>query len=122
MFILVLDDFGVQFMSKHNAEHLHDFLTNLYIFKTDWTGSNFLGLTLERYYINCNVEFSMPDYVNDALHKFHHPGPETTQDELHRWNKSSYGKTTQYTNPEDNSPILYPQEINLVQKIVGTFI
>ena len=64
----------------------------------------------------------MPTYIKEALHKFQHPAPSRPQDAPHAWNQPSYGSAVQYADQPDDSPLLPPKSINLVQKIIGTLI
>lgn len=53
-FSLVVDDFGVKYHLKEDAEHLINALKELYIVKDNWAGSS----------------LSMPNYVKEAILKF----------------------------------------------------
>jgi hypothetical protein len=46
-FSLVVDDFGIKYVGKENAEHLLNCLRSQYTITTDWTGSFYCGLTLK---------------------------------------------------------------------------
>ena len=72
MFTLVVDDFGVKFTKKKDAEHLMESLKDIYPITVNWTGNKYLGLTLTWDYTCQHVEISMPGYVNAVLHKFVH--------------------------------------------------
>jgi hypothetical protein len=121
-FSLVVDDFGVKYVDKKNAEHLIHALTQMYQISVDWHGTLYLGLTLKWDYANRTVQVSMPGYVRDALHKFQHPSPTRRQDAPHSWNQPVYGAKVQYADNPDDSPLLPAQSVTLVQKIVGTFL
>ena len=45
-FSLFVDDFGVKYIGKENADHLIQALKKLYTISIDWTGSLFCGLTI----------------------------------------------------------------------------
>ena len=45
-FSLVVDDFGVNYIGKENADHLIQALQNFYTISIDWIGSLFCGLTI----------------------------------------------------------------------------
>jgi hypothetical protein len=47
VFALVVDDFGVKYTSKHDAECLMKTLQQLYSMSEDWTGAHYCGLTLK---------------------------------------------------------------------------
>ena len=44
---LFVDDFGVKYIGKENANHLIQALQKLYTISIDWTGSLFCGLTID---------------------------------------------------------------------------
>ena len=46
-FCLYVNDFGVKYFTKDDANHLLDSLLNPYKISTDWGGNNYLGLTID---------------------------------------------------------------------------
>ena len=46
-FTLVVDDFGIKYCSKDDTLHLLTCLRALYEITTDWTGSLYIGFTLQ---------------------------------------------------------------------------
>ena len=120
VFCLCVDDFGVKYYSKADADHL---LNALKQYKTtiDWTGSNYCGLRLQWNYDDGWVDISMPDYVSKTLLKLNHPKPKKPVNAPHEWNKPAYGKTPQIA-PVDNTPKLNEKEKTRIQKIVGSFL
>ena len=46
-FCLCVDDFGIKYHTKNDAQHLLDAIGKSYKYTTDWTGSNYCGLTLD---------------------------------------------------------------------------
>ena len=60
--------------------------------------------------------------LKEALHKFQHPAPSRPQDASHAWNQPVYGAAVQYADQPDDSPLLPPKSINLLQQIVGTLL
>ena len=61
----------------------------------------------------------MTTYTQEALHKFQHPAPSHPQDAPHAWNQPVYGAAVQYADQPDDSPLLPPKPINLLQQIIG---
>ena len=51
VFTLVVDDFGVKYTSKHNAEHLINVICAIYTSTVNQTGSLYCGLTLAWEYL-----------------------------------------------------------------------
>ncbi len=56
-FTLVVDDFGVKYTDRANAEHLMTMLNKLYKVSEDWEGTRYCGLTLAWDYNlrTCNI-------------------------------------------------------------------
>ena len=69
-FYLVVDDIGVKYVGKENADHLIQSLKKQYTISMDCTGSLFYGLHIQWYYSVRTCNISMPDYLKEALHKF----------------------------------------------------
>ena len=47
LFSLVVEEFGVKYIRKENADHLIQALHKLYTISIDWTGSLFCGLIID---------------------------------------------------------------------------
>ena len=123
-FCLCVDDFGVKYFSKDDANHL---LTSLrssgFTVSTDWQGQNYCGLKLDWNYAKGYVDISMPDYILNALLKFQHKSPSRPCHAPHKWTRPAYGKTTQYAPPPDETDLLQTKaEITRIQAVVGTFL
>ena len=118
MFTLVVDDFGVRFTKKEDAQHLIDSLQALYPITVDWTGTKYLGLTLKWDYISRRVDISMPGYIKAVLLKFLHILAKQ-RDAPHAWIPPSYGAKIQYTDDDDDSPALDPKQKTEIQQIFG---
>ena len=71
-FALVVDDFGVKYVGKQNAQHLIDTLKQWYKVSEDWSGSRYCGMTINWQYNKGYVDISMPRYIKQMLHKFQH--------------------------------------------------
>jgi hypothetical protein len=120
-FTLAVDDFGIKYFSKADADHLFAALHDKYELTKDWTGESYLGLTLKWHYDAGYVDISMPDYVPKALAKFQHPPPKTKQHAPHQWIQPIYGQKVQYAN-KDTSPLLDKKDTQRVQSVSGTFL
>jgi hypothetical protein len=59
-FSLVVDDFGVKYVSREHAEHLMTCIKKTYNIFSDWNGTAYCGLTLEWEYKNRTGDLSMP--------------------------------------------------------------
>ena len=122
IFALTVDDFGIKYFEKDDAEHLLNALRQHYDISVDWKGMNYCGLTLSWNYKNGYVDVSMPGYVHRALARFNHTKPTRFQHSLHRWNKPAYGRRVQYANDNDKSEKLDAKGKKLIQAIVGSFL
>jgi hypothetical protein len=94
-FCLVVDDFGVKYSQKDDAEHLIAALQEKYKISIDWEGRLFCGITLTWDYKNGIVTLSMPSYVAKCLLGFKHKW-QKMQDPPHPWNEPTYGASKQY--------------------------
>ena len=87
----------------------------------------YIGITLKWYYTSGHVDLSMPKYVTKVLHKFKNSLQKFLPDNkpeysLHKHVETNHGQEVQYAEPADDTPILDSFDINLIQKIVGTFL
>ena len=67
IFLLVVDDFGIKYIGKKNAEHLISALTDFYEVEVDWKGELYCGIILNWHYDEGCVDISMPNYVKKQL-------------------------------------------------------
>jgi len=71
-FTLVVDNFGVKYVGEEHAQHLKNTLEEHYKLTCDWTGTGYIGITLDWDYKKRQVHLSMPNYVKKALKQFQH--------------------------------------------------
>ena len=110
-FCLVIDDFGVRYIQKADADHLISALKEKYKVTIDWDGHLFCGITLNWDYEHGHVTLSMPGYVKKVLRRFKHNWHKI-QDAPHPWNEPAYGKKVQYAE-NDTSVSLFGVLIQL---------
>ena len=122
MFTLAVDDFGIKYFKKEDAQHLFDALKTNYEISTDWTGRNYCGLTIDWNYSAGYVDISMPGYIVEALRKFQHQPSKHSQHAPHKWTTPVYGQKIQYALPPSSLPILDAMGIKRIQSINGTFL
>lgn len=120
-FTLAVDDFGIKFFTKPDADHLFDAIAKKYALTIDWSGSSYLGFTINWNYKDGWVDISMPDYVPRALKLLQHPDPIKPQHAPHRWTAPAYGQKLQLAN-DDLTPLLSKAGITRVQQITGLFL
>ena len=122
IFTLCIDDFGIKYTSKKDANHLIKSIAKHFTVSVDDEGKHYLGLTLDWYYKNRWVDISMPGYTTAARKKFLHEDPKTPQHAPHDWNAPVYGKKIQLAEEQDNTRALPAKEVKKVQAISGTFL
>ena len=68
------------------------------------------------------MEISIPDFIDQALHKFKQSLAPKQEDAPHNWNRPRYGAKQQFSDPFDQSPRLPASNIKHVQTVVGTLL
>ena len=121
-FTLCVDDFGIKYINKADIDFLIDTLQSDYKLTIDWTGSNYLGLTLKWNYDNHTVDISMLGYIQHALNRFQHPTPQRPQHSPHSWSAPTYGATTQWAIETDDSLPLVTATLKTLQQILGALL
>ena len=107
VFCLCVDDFGVKYFSKADADHLLSALSHHYKYTVDWEGTHFCGYDFDWHYDDGFVDLSMPSSVPNLLKKFSHPTPVKHQYSPHEFIPIRFGsKTRQLAMQPDTSPIL----------------
>ena len=121
-FTLCVDDFGIKYANRADAEYLIKTLESHYDITTDWTGCQYIGLTLDWDYIQSTVDISMPGYIAKALLRFNHAPPKRAQHSPHAWTAPTYGAKVQLADAPDTSAPLSNQGITFLQQIIGTLL
>ena len=121
-FCLCVDDFGVQYFSKEDADHLIAALQEKYIVTTDFTGKNFCGLDIVWNYTHGYVDISMNNFVEKTLKKLQHKPATRKQHAPHQWTTPIYGHNRQFAPPPDTTEILDKNGTKYVQRVVGSFL
>lgn len=70
----------------------------------DWSGSKYVGITLDWDYEKRTLDTSVPGYVKKALQELQHPNPAKPQHTPAKSVPINYGAKTQEPVPEDTSP------------------
>ena len=121
-FILCVDDFGIKYFDKADAEHLMNALRANYEITVDWTGEHYCGLLIKWNYAQQYVDISMPKYVSKFLAKQKHPKPTIPQHAPHKWSEPVYGRKVQYAKNIDSSPKLDKADTKNIQSIAGSML
>ena len=120
-FTLVVDDFGVKFTGRPGVDHLIAHLKLQYDLKVDWSGANYLGLTIAFDRQARTVSLSMPGYVKKALSRFASRGPFRQVKSPQVYTAHYPRQGLQLVEP-DSAPALTSNEVREVQEIVGSFL
>ena len=94
-FCLCVDDFGVKYFSKDDADHLLNALCLHYKISVDYEGMHYCGFTIEWNYEKGYVDISIPNYIPALLKKLQHPKPAKPQYAPHPWVVPAYGQRIQ---------------------------
>lgn len=126
LFILIVDDFGIEYVGKAHAEHLRAVLTEHYKISEDWEGKKFAGINLAWTYaakhVNRQCRLSMNDYIADLLLKYGHKTPSKPQLSPHPHRAINYGAKQQLAAEEDTSAKLNIAGIRRIEGIVGALL
>jgi hypothetical protein len=122
VFTLVVDDFGVKYTSRTDAEHLITTLEKYYKVSTDWEGTRYCGLTLAWDYLNRTCDVSMPGYIERALQRFQHPKPAFHEAAPHPCAPIQYGAKTQWVIDPLDAPALDVSDTKRIQEVLGTLL
>ena len=102
-----VDDFGVQYKDRHNAEHLLTTLQEYYQVTMDWTGAKFVGIDLAWNYLKRTCGLTMDGYITYVCTRFNHPNPCRPQHLPHKHCWIVYGAKAQLVVDDvDTSPPL----------------
>ncbi|KAI2490112.1 Reverse transcriptase (RNA-dependent DNA polymerase) [Fragilaria crotonensis] len=125
VFSLVVDDFGIRYTDRADADHLIATLKASYEVSLDWTGARYCGLTLAWDYSKRTCDVSMPGYIERALQRFQHIVPTNMhkpEHSPHPWQRPNYGATTQYATIPDASPALDAADKTHILEVLGTLL
>ena len=67
MFVLIVDDFGLEYCDRRHADHLAAALKEHYAITIDWTGSKFAGMDIKWDYTKRTCRVTMDGYIADVL-------------------------------------------------------
>ena len=123
MFVLIVDDLGIEYVGDHHLHYLRTVLTNHYTITEDLEESFFSGIDLKWNYTKLHSQriccLSMDGYIANLLLKYGRKTPNKPQLSPHRHRKINYSSKEQLIAEEDTSPKLNNEGIKCVQAIVG---
>ena len=97
---------GTMYVREEHAKHLDTILWEHYEIEEDWSGSKYIGLSLDWDYDKRQVHLLMPAYLSKALQKIKHEPPRRTQNSPYPFVPPKYRATIQYADAPDESPPL----------------
>ena len=87
-FVLLVDDFGIEYVGKEHALQLLKTLEKNYDITTDWEGTKFAGIDLSwkynAHHADRTCRISMKGYIDKVLLEYVHPFPKKPQLVPHR--------------------------------------
>ena len=94
MFVLIVDDFGIEYVGDEHVQYLQRVLQQHYEITTDWTGEKIAGIDLKWNYAKKHADstchISMKKYIHNLLVKFDHPQSIKHQLSLHKHREIQY--------------------------------
>ena len=121
-FCLCVDDFGIKYYSKEDADHLLHALQANYKVTTDWKGEHYCGLTLKWNYEDGYVDVSMPGYIEKIILKYFGNQPHLPTKTPYKYNTPFYDGGTQYVKDSDTSEALNKENTTRIQAILGSLL
>jgi hypothetical protein len=121
-FTLVVDDFGVKYVSKDDVDHLVSSIKKSYKLTEDWSGNLYCGIKLDWDYVGRTVDISMPGYIAKKLQEYNHITSKNIQTCPYTPAPKQFGSEAQRPLPPDSSPRLDKKGIRRVQQIVGSIL
>jgi hypothetical protein len=119
-FTLVVDNFGVKYTQQEDVDHLRNVLELNYTVTKDWTGKQYIGITLNWDYERRRVHLTMPNYVKKALQLFQHK-LQKEQHSPHPCTPIVYIAKLQYAKQAAKSPAVDAKKRNLSNKCAENF-
>ena len=116
-FSLVVDDFGVKYTIRADAEFLIEVLEKEYELTIDWDGKLFLGMQIDIDRQNQTLSLSMPGYVKRLLARFDLPYKFNVDNPL-PYQSPQYGQKVQYVT-DDTSPLIDAKRVTIMQQGIG---
>ena len=78
-FVLIVDDFDVEYVGKQHDDHLLSVLNKFYKMSEDWEGKKFAGIDITWDYAEKHADRTcrlfMDGYIHDLLFREGHPPP-----------------------------------------------
>ena len=123
IFYLCVDDFGIKFWSKEDANHLCNAIGANFKYTVDQEGKNYCGLQIDWNYSRGYIDKSIPKSIPDTLKKLNYSPKKLPQFSPHKHTPIIYGKKgAQQLTTNDMTQLLPKKDIKPIQAITGTFL
>ena len=126
MFVLIVDDFRIEYVGDHHLLHLRTVITTHYTITDDLGRKCFSSIYLKWNYTKIHSQricrLSMDSYIANLILKYGHKAPAKPQLSPHRHREINYGSKEQLVEEEDTIHKLNNEVIKRVQAIVGALL
>jgi hypothetical protein len=119
-FTLIVDDFGVKYKNRADAEHLLQTLECFHQMRVDWTGRNYVGYEINHDRIARTLTLSMPGYVAKIINRFRPNGITSGAASPMLYTPPTYGSTAPQSATHDDSAPATASQLQELQAIVGS--
>ena len=117
-FALCVDEFGVKYVGKENADHIINTINKHYSCSEDWAGTLYCGITLDWNYKQHYLDISMPKYIPKLLQRFKHKTPTHPQHSPYQAPPKTYGAAAQDPMTIDTTNKLNEPRIKNIQRVI----
>ena len=126
LFVLTVDDFGIEYVDKCHTLHLQQSLHKHYTIATDWDRTKFVGVNLDWTYANkhsySKSHLSMKSYIELFLLKYGHEKSSHSQLTPHKHWNIKYGAKQQPIPDANTRTSLDAAEVKIIQEILGALL
>ena len=119
-FTLIVNNFGVKYKGRNNANHLLKSLEKYYDVSVNWKRDLYVGIKLEWNYDKGFVDTQILGFVGKKLHKYQHKPPTKPQHAPLTAALIQYRAKVQ-TTQIDAYPTLSVKRIRHIQDVIGSF-
>ena len=93
-----MDDLGVKYIDKADADHIFSAIEANYPLKIDWESNTYLGINFEWHYDEGHVILSMKLYIEKALNEYLWRKLAKPVHSPSKYTRPTYGQKLQYSN------------------------
>ena len=108
-----------KYVGKEHVLYLQSAIKQHYKCSADWTGTRYIGITLDWDYACRKVHLSMPGYKEKALRQFQHQLQAIPQHSPFECTPKNYGAKKQFTKQESKAPLLDKNDKRFIHCVSG---